>query len=446
MTEVLKKEVIEIATKFLNQIKEKEILVVSHLDTDGITSAAIMIKSLKKMDKKFFVRIVKNLEKEFIKTLPKDKIIVFLDLASGSLDSLKESGLNLEDIFILDHHEINSEIPEKINILNPHVSCKQKISGSGLTYLFCKELNSSNKEFAKLAILGMIGDRLEKDIDKLNNGIVEDSEVQRKKGLLIYPATRPINRVLEYSSSPFIPGVTGDAIGVTELLRNCSISNSNGKYPSIIELQEEEMTKLITAIMLRNPKARNEDIVGDIFLIKMFNKLEDARELSARINACSRLGRSDLALQLCMELPNTIKQSEAVHVKYKQQIISGLKFVSKTDKIEGKGFVIINAQREIKDTLAGTITSILSSSAIYEEGTIITTMARNEDDKKIKISSRIAGGIGRNVREVLSRVIATIGGEVGGHECAAGCLIPFEKEEEFIDSLKKQFEVEFVKI
>jgi nanoRNase/pAp phosphatase (c-di-AMP/oligoRNAs hydrolase) len=35
---------------------------------------------------------------------------------------------------------------------------------------------------------------------------------------------------------------------------------------------------------------------------------------------------------------------------------------------------------------------------------------------------------------------------VGGHEFAAGCMIYQEKEDEFINILKKQLEIELVKI
>ena len=79
-----------------------------------------------------------------------------------------------------------------------------------MVYLFCKEIDQSNKEFAKLAILGMIGDQLEKEIDILNNGVIEDGEIRRKLVLFIYPSTRRLNRTLEYSSNPYIPWVTGD--------------------------------------------------------------------------------------------------------------------------------------------------------------------------------------------------------------------------------------------
>lgn len=444
--ESLEERIKLVADKFLEKSKEKEILIVSHFDTDGITSAAIAIKTLKNLDKKFSVKIVKSLEEQFIYDLPKDKIILFLDLASGSMDYIEKSGI--KEVFIIDHHEIVQDVPKNINIINPELHDRQKISSSGLTYLFCSQLNPKHKEIAKLAIIGMIGDMLEKEIDKLNNGILNDSEVKKKRGLLIYPSTRPLNRVLEYCSNPYIPGVTGDANGVLELLRETGIKPKNGKYKSLIELNEDEMSKIVTAILLRmqKPKSQSADIIGDIFLVKLFNKLEDAREISAMINACSRLGESHTAIQLCMEIPKAKKRAEAIHIKYKQFILSGLKFIHEAEKIEGEGFVIINAKKEIKDTIIGTVASILANSPLYSEGTIIVAMAHDEDNKSVKISARNVGRAGRNVREILSRVITQTGGEVGGHEFAAGCLIPIEKEEEFINTLKKSLEIEIVRV
>jgi len=428
--------------KFIEKSENKEILIISHFDTDGISSAAIMIQALKGLDKRFSVKIVKSLEKEFIDSLPKEKIIIFLDLGSGILNYLKEAGL--KDVFIIDHHELVQKIPEGIYILNSELCSNQKISASCLTYLFCKRINPENKKFSKLAILGMIGDTLEKEIEKINNGILEEGEIKRKRGLLIYPSTRPLNRVLEYSSYPYIPEVTGDPQGVLEILREINFKPDNGRYKSLIELDEEEMERLITAIMLRNPKVKTKEIVGDIFLIKFFNKLEDARELSAKINACSRYGESSTALLLCMEIARAKKRADALHVRHRQKVLSALKFVSETEKISGKGFVIINAKNHIQDTIIGTIASILSKSAIYEEGTIITTLGQYEN--KIKVSSRAVGKNGRNVREILARVIDTTGGEVGGHEFAAGCLISIEKEQEFIEALKKNLEIEVIKV
>ena len=439
----LESEIKRIAEKFKQISKDKEVFVVSHFDTDGITSAAILLKALKRIDVRFSVKIVKTLERDFVFSLPQDKIIFFLDLASNSLDYIKDS--KLSNIFIIDHHQVIQEIPSVVEIINPELFLKQKISSSGLTYLFCKELDLQNKDSAKLAILGMIGDTLDKEIDKLNHGILEDGDVKRRRGLSIYPSTRPINRALEYSSNPYIPGVTGNVSGVIELLRDSGIIPEGGKYKSLIELSDDEMERLVTSIMLRTHSEKQDNLVGDIYLIKMFNKLEDARELSAKINACSRLDDSYSALLFCLENPNVKKQVESIHVKYRQYIVSGLKYFNGSDKICGNGFVLVNARENIKDTIIGTISSIVSNSSIYEAGTSIIGMSYS-GEKSIKVSVRGVGSTGRNLREVLTRVVDEIGGEVGGHQYACGATISKEHEEDFINLLKKNFEIEVIKV
>jgi len=290
----------------------------------------------------------------------------------------------------------------------------------------------------------MIGDQLEKELGKVNHGILEDSEVIKKRGLLIYPSTRPLNIALEYCSEPFIPGITGNSEGAKEFLREIGIKSENKKYPNLIDLTPEEMEKLVTGIMLRKPAKKGKEILGDLFLIKMFGKLEDARELSAKINACSRVGRSDIAIRFCLEDSEAKKQAESIHIKYKQQLLSGIKYAQDSEKIIGKGFAILNAKERIKDTMIGTVTSILSNSSLYESGTVLIGMSY--DQEKIKISARSVGRQGRNLKELLATVMAKFNGEVGGHEFAAGCSISKEDEETFIQELKKNLELEVVRV
>lgn len=443
MKSSLELKISEIASIFLEKTSNKEIQIISHFDTDGITSAAIIIQTLKNLDRRFNLKIIKNLDKEFIKNLQRNKVILFLDLASGSLDYIKETGL--DEVFIIDHHEIIQKIPENVKIINPQLHEKQKISSSGLAYLFSKEINPGDKKFAKLAVIGMVGDRLEKEIEKFET-LKDDSEIKRKKGLLIYPSTRPLNRVLEFSSNPYIPGVTGDMVGAIELLREANLSPIKGRYKSLLELNEKEMEKLTTAIMLRSPKSKDKKIIGEIFLVKLYSQLEDSREISAKINACSRSGKSDVALQFCLEIPSAKKTAEKIYLKYKQELISGLNFIQKAEKIQGENFIIINAKNKIKDTMIGTIASIISNSLLYKEKTTIVAMAFDETEEKIKISARNVGEHGRNVREILQDIISFTGGEVGGHEFAAGGIISREKETEFLEYLKKNLEIEVIKI
>ncbi|MEK6800647.1 MAG: DHH family phosphoesterase, partial [Nanoarchaeota archaeon] len=100
---------IELAVKRIDELsKNKRIKIISHFDTDGITSAAIFSKALARWGKTFSLEIVKGLDEEYIKCLSNDEILIFLDLASGSLNYL---GNKKTEIFVFDHHEITQEIP-----------------------------------------------------------------------------------------------------------------------------------------------------------------------------------------------------------------------------------------------------------------------------------------------------------------------------------------------
>ena len=173
------KEVEQFAKEFLEFSKDKPIRIISHHDTDGITSAAILAKTFRRLDKKFTIRIVKGLEeetiKEELKRQPKE-VILFSDLASSSLDYFQ----NLtEQIFILDHHEIDkSKLNDKIKIINPHLTEFQKdneATGAGICYLFSKAISHNNQDLSSLAIIGLIGDRHEANISKINRQILDDT-------------------------------------------------------------------------------------------------------------------------------------------------------------------------------------------------------------------------------------------------------------------------------
>jgi RecJ-like exonuclease len=421
--------------------KQKPIKVISHYDTDGITSAAIFSRALQRWKKKFSLQIVKGLEESTIDSLPEDHVLIFLDLASGNLSQLKKKKAS---VFILDHHEVIQKVPENVTLLNPHLENAEIVSSAALCYLFAKSLSHENRDLASLAIVGMVGDVLERNIGKIYDEIIKDSETIVKKGLLLYPSTRPLDKTLEYSSNPYIPGISGSYKNSLELIKEANIPRENGRFKALYELTKEEMSSLTTAIMLKCIKQKNfTDMIGNIYLIKFFNKLEDARELSALINACSRMDRPEVSLGFCLGNKKYHEEADKIYIEYKQQLISALRFVSESEKIIGKNYTIINARDQVKDTIIGTVASIISRSPIYEEGTIIVTLAYNQD--KIKVSARIAGREGLNVREVLNKVIVQIGGEVGGHSNAAGCLIPRAQEELFIQELKKVLDIETIK-
>lgn len=430
---------------FLQKTANKKIHLVSHFDTDGITSAAIFSKILERLDKQFSLKILKNLTQEEIERFPRDRAIVLTDLGSGSLECLSKLP---NDIFIIDHHEITQTANfGNINLLNPHLLGNiEKLCSAELTYLVSKSISNENKDLAYLAIIGMVGDIMEKEINRQRNEIINDAEVRVKKGLLLYPSTRPIDRALEFSSRPFIPGVTGDSKGTLELLKEAGIERIDGKYKSLIDLDEDEMKRLVTSVALRLSAKESSEFIGNLYLIKFFNRIEDARELSAIINACSRMEKPEIALMLCLGNSVSRKKAERIYFHYRQHIISGLKYIDNNKKIYGKEYVIINAKDKVKDTIIGTLASILSFSQVYKEGTIIITMAYDND--KIKVSARMAGRnpkSPRNLKELMDSITTSIGGESGGHKEAAGCIIDKKDEDKFIELVKTKLEYELIK-
>jgi len=439
------KTINEFSKDFIKKATNK-IHIVSHFDTDGITSAAILSKTLERIEKQFSVKIIKQLTEDEINKFPKEKIIFLLDLGSNQI---KRLSILSNEIFILDHHEIEvQEIPKNITIFNPHLTKEnENLCSSELTYLFSKSISTENKDLANLAVLGMIGDVMDKEITKTRNEIIKDGEVKIKKSLLLYPATRPIDKVLEFNSMPFIPGITGNANKINEFLKEIGFEKINRNYKALMDLTESEMKKLISAVMQRFDSNKESELIGNIFLIKFFNKIEDAREISAIINACGKMEKPEIALLLCLGNSEARKKAESLYLKYRQNLITGLKIIENEKKIIGKEFVIINCKDKIKDSLIGTLTSIISFSSIYPEGTIIITMA--ESGNKIKVSARYSGKFAkaqRNLKEIMDFVTSIIGGDSGGHEKAAGCTIEKSNEEKFIELIKKKLEFEIVKL
>jgi single-stranded-DNA-specific exonuclease len=438
----------EFSEQVLNKISRKKVHLVSHFDTDGITSAAILSKTLERLEIQFSIKIIKQLTKEEINSFPKNNVIILTDLGSSNIIDLNDIS---KEIIIIDHHEINKKnIPDNVLIFNPHILDEDEyedLCTSELTFLISKSISGENKDLSHLAILGMVGDTMEKNISKTRNSILKTADVRIKKGLLIYPSTRPIDKALEFSSRPFIPGVTGDLRGTYELLKEAGIEKTNKNFKALIDLTDEEMKSLVTAVALRLSAGENSEFIGNLYLIKFFNKIEDARELSAIINACSRMDKPGIALMLCLGNSDARKKAERIYIKYRQHIISGLRFIDKNKKIIGNEYVIINAKDSIKDTIIGTLASILSFSSVYKEGTVIVAMAYNND--KIKVSTRMCGRFEnkkRNLKELMDSVTTQIGGESGGHRSAAGCVIDKINEDKFIELLKKSLETELIKI
>src|SRR4030066_921354 len=145
------------AKECADHIKEHtSALVVSHIDADGLTAAAIMKKALKRRGMDSRVIFVKQLDQKNLQEIADQnpELIIFTDLGSGMLDAIKSLKLNA---VIADHHQPQGSYEYH---LNPHIfgfNGGIEVSGSGMTYFIAREMGD-NGDLAALAIVGAVGD------------------------------------------------------------------------------------------------------------------------------------------------------------------------------------------------------------------------------------------------------------------------------------------------
>ena len=448
------------AEEFRKTDAKEVIRVVSHLDADGISSAAVIISALNRELRRYSLSTVHQVDEDILKQLSAENynIFFFTDLGTGQFSLIKKY-LPGKKVFILDHHQLQDEY-EDANIVhvNPNlcgVDGSTEVSGSGVTYLFSKALDAKNVDLAHIAILGALGDMQEnRGFKSVNNEILEDAKKSGKikviTGLRVFGAqTRPLHKLLEQSNEYPIPGVTGNESSAIAFLQQIGIDPRKGSaWKKLVELTDDELQTLATSVILKRlDEAKPEAILGPVYILKdevTESPMKDAREFATVLNACGRLGKASIGIGACMGNPQIKEKALKTLLQYKKEISNALTWYrnAKAGVTKGKGYMIINAEDNIMPTIIGTLASIVSKSNELENGTFILSLAQMNAGKT-KVSFRIAGNApeGINLKEIISKMTAQVDGQAGGHHQAAGAIISTEKEQEFIDTAKRILEM-----
>src|SRR3989338_2408518 len=352
------------AKKFKEVDKKETVRLISHLDADGISACSIFVKLLNNENRKYVVSIVPQLNKEILSefALENYKHYVFTDIGCGIISSMKEF-LPGRDILILDHHNPeDTEIPDNITIINPHYSGidgGKEISGAGVVYYFAKEVDPKIEDIAHIAIIGAVGDIQDEDgFLKLNNEILETAikknKIEVKRGLRIFGGhTKPLHKALEYCTDQYIPGVTGSESGAIQFLYDLGIEPKSGSnWKKIIHLNDEEMKKLVTGIIMRRlGEDSPEDVLGNVYILKEEHDespTKEVKEFATLLNACGRMGKASLGIGACLG-DQKIKDKAIRNMSdYKKQIIDAINWYNgnkySENIIEREGHIIINAK------------------------------------------------------------------------------------------------------
>lgn len=452
------------AAKTILETVEKDgfIHVFSHLDADGVAAAGIIGKALFRLDARFRVRVTQWIDEKIIGEIISDKpqLVILTDFGSGYLDLLSKKVPDFR-VLILDHHQITGEVVENGNFVqvNPHlhgIDGATDVSGSGVAYFVAKAVSAENVDLAPVALVGALGDLQDKNEERklggLNMLIVEDAVAAKlvtvEKDLTFFGReTRPIHRALAATTSPFIPGLSGEEDKSLAFLASLDIKpKEDERWRALRDLTEDEKKRLSSALadylISRGLHAEVSNLIGNIYVLNReepWTPLRDAREFALLLNSTGRMNRPSLGIAICMgDRGAALEEANKVLEDYRKSINTYLGWVmEKPERMKEFEYIyVIYGENFINEKIIGTISSILVYTLENPEKPLLA-FANIEEENAAKFSARttdIALSKGVNLGDVMRIASEKYGGKGGGHNVAAGAQVPMEQVENFINT------------
>jgi single-stranded-DNA-specific exonuclease len=432
--------------------KNKEIGVASHVDADGLTSAAIICTALERLGiehKPMFFRQLDGLALDKIADLGLD-LVIFTDLGSGMVREICARRIRA---IIVDHHKPGPQgISEPVAHINPHLlgaDGANQLSGSGTSFILASALSKDNEDLSGLAIVGAVGDLQDLAAGRLVGINREILDIGSRAGVLSFcrdlklfgRQTRPIFKMLEYSQDPYIPGLSGDENSCIAFLKEVGLRLGGEKWRRWIDLDQEEKARMVSALVRRGlrsgiSQAKLERLVGEVYtLLKEAEgtELRDASEYSTLLNATARYGHSEVGLKVCMgDREKAFDEARTLLSQHRQNLVNGLKLVSEKGITPLKNIQYFDAGDSIRDTIVGIVAGM--SFQMADRSMPILAFARTPEGE-LKVSARGTQDLvksGLDLSDAMSSAARSLGGAGGGHNVAAGATISPQAKEEFL--------------
>jgi len=434
-----------------------DVLVVAHIDADGISAASVASRTLDRLGKKHTVQFYKKLSDESIDEInnSKQSVVWLVDLGSGYLSRIKRSG-----VVVADHHTPDQKWRSGQTFLddfgsichvNPHshgIDGSQEICGAGVAYVIAMEISPENRDLAYLAIVGASGDFQDSYSSKLTgynrlilNDAVENGDILVENDIRLFGReTRPLTQFLQFCTDPFLPGLTSNPGECNAFLTECGIRLKNkDKWKTWSDLASDEKSTVISKLKERIESVGKsaDKLTGEAYTLPRFEKnseLRDAKEFATLLNSCGRYDDAETGLRICLGDVTAIKEASTNRSEHRRQISAALSYVKQNRLIiERRYLQYFNSGSEIRETIVGIAAGmLLGNDGIRKD---IPILAFADADDGIKVSARADRELvnrGLDLSEVMKKAAEIVGGYGGGHSVAAGATIPEGKEEEFL--------------
>ena len=434
------------ASEATNMLKEhiandEVIRIISHNDADGISSAAVIANALAEENVQFHTTIIPRLKEDIVNQLRHEKynLFIFSDMGSAFVDKFNSFK---SDVIIADHHQV-SDVESESNVvhINPHlfgIDGSRDLSGAGSSYLAVRDLNK--KHLAYFALIGAFGDMQgQEGFTGVNKMIVDDAvesgALEIHDGLkIVSKSTEPIFKSLAYTFSPPLPGISGDLEGSQEFLEKMGLSYGI-KFG---DMEDEEKDLLKDALINVNP-----DIFGDCYTVpREIPLLRDLEEYSYILDACGKNKKFGLGLSIALgERQDALDAAIDLQRKYRDQIVKGLEWVKREGPQQLSHIQYLYSEDKVLKSVMGTIASIGLSVELIDDSKPVLGLSRLHKD--IKISGRTTRAMvkkGVDLGKALQDSSNNFGGQGGGHDIAAGAMIPYESKDNFLNLVNEMVE------
>ncbi|KYH39366.1 MAG: recombinase RecJ [Candidatus Bathyarchaeota archaeon B23] len=440
-----------------------QIRIVTHSDADGIAAGGALTLTAMRLGVPFKASCEKRFHEGLMEELASEEppLVIFSDIGSGYLDMV-EGRLPKSDVVVLDHHKPIKAEAEGVVHINPllhDLDGSREVSAAGLAYLLAEMLDEGNRDLSVLGIIGALGDQQDKGERRSLLGLNTRIEASAKEAGLLETGvdlifygyeTRPLAKAIAYTTTPFIPGLSGREDSCVAFLKEVGIElKRGGRWRALRDLSEEEKRRLFSSLSkhLVHEGCSSEmvhELIGTIYTIKGEERgtsMRDGREYASLLNACARMERPGLGLSLCLgDRGSALREAEETLDLYRRRIAEYLDLVREEGRIEELGNIyVLRGRDEVDDRLIGVVASILLSTGMLKSPKPIIAWA-SSDDGLIKVSARATEAMARegiHLGAVMMEAAERFQGRGGGHDIAAGAYIPEELEASFIELVDK---------
>ena len=427
------------------------VLLASHIDADGLTSAAVAASALERAGIPHEVVFEKQLDDAAIARMAATdyETVLFTDFGSGQLETIAaHEAAGAFTPVVVDHHQpADADTTYHLNPLCFGIDGASELSGAGTAYVLARAMAGAsgndglaadggailedgdrsvdgrdgersgdgqdltepaapdNRDLAALAIVGAVG-----DMQATGDGLSGANELILEEGMeagvvepvedlsLFGKQTRPLPKLLEYGTDVYVPGISNDEGGALRFLDSLDLEcHADGEWRRWVDLTREEQRTVLSALIRRAvergvPASQVDDLVGTTYLLSREpegTELRDATEFSTLLNATARYDRADVGLAVCLgNREGALDRARQLLADHRRNLSRGIDLVA-SEGVEYEEHVQwFDAGGEIRETIVGIVAGMAFGSDGIDRDRPIVAFADSDEPDARKVSAR----------------------------------------------------------